>query len=80
MQSYGKCNLKLMIIRVRKSILVEKASEINSFKEKVKTAEGANKVKPYLVAYEETLKNIRSTEKELSELKVKCEELKVEEN
>lgn len=61
----------------KEKILVEKASEINSFKEKVKTAEGANKVKPYLVAYEETLKNIRSTEKELSELKVKCEELKV---
>ena len=61
----------------KEKILVEKASEINSFKEKVKTAEGDNKVKPYLVAYEETLKNIRSTEKELSELKVKCEELKV---
>ena len=61
----------------KEKILVEKASEINSFKEKVKTAEGANKVKPYLVAYEETLKNISSAEKELSELKTKCEELKV---
>lgn len=57
--------------------LIEKSDEINSFKDKVKAAESANKVKPYIVAYEETLKNIIVTEKELTQLKVKCEELKL---
>lgn len=57
--------------------LVEKADEINSFKDKIKAAESANKIKPYIIAYEETLKNIIVTEKELAQLKVKCEELKL---
>ena len=69
--------MKLKIIRLKKASLLNKAEEINSFKEKVKNAEAANKVNPYIISYEETLKNINFTEKELSELKVKCEELKV---
>ena len=60
----------------RESELIEKADEIKSFKEKVKTAEAASKVNPFVIVYEETLKNISFTEKELSEIKEKCEELK----
>ena len=59
----------------KEKILVEKASEINSFKEKVKLGEAANKVKPYISTYENTLNNINFTERELRELKIKCEEL-----
>ena len=60
--------------------LIEKSSEINAFKEKIKIAEGANKVNPYVLSYEDTLKNISSTERELSQLKIKCEELDLKKN
>ena len=60
--------------------LIEKSSEINAFKEKIKIAEGANKVNPYVLSYEDTLKNISFTERELSQLKIKCEELDLKKN
>lgn len=56
--------------------LVKKDENIESFKEKVKTAESASKVNPFLITYEETLKNIDLTENKLSEVKEKCEVLK----
>ena len=68
--------LEVKDYKTKESKLIEKADEINLFKDKVKAAEAANKVNPYIISYEETLKNINFTEKELSELKVKCEELK----
>ena len=71
-----KMQLEVKEYKERESELIEKANEINSFKERVKTAEAASKVNPFVIAYEETLKNINFTEKELSEVKVKCEELK----
>ena len=71
-----KMQLEVKEYKERESELIEKADEINSFKERVKTAEAASKVNPFVIAYEETLKNINFTEKELSEVKVKCEELK----
>ena len=69
--------LEVKDYKTKESKLIDKAEEINLFKEKVKDAEAANKVNPYIISYEETLKNINFTEKELSELKVKCQELKV---
>ena len=71
-------NLKLEIsdYKEKESILVERGNEINLIREKIKFAESANKVNPYVIAYEDTLKNIDLTEKELSQLKDKCEELK----
>lgn len=68
--------LEVKDYKEEESKLIEKADEINFFKEKVKAAEAANKVNPYIISYEETLRNINFTEKELSELKEKCEELK----
>ena len=68
--------LEVKDYKTKESKLIEKADEINLIKDKVKAAEAANKVNPYIISYEETLKNINFTEKELSELKVKCEELK----
>ena len=71
-------NLQLEIsdYKEKESILVERGNEINLIREKIKFAESANKVNPYVIAYEDTLKNIDLTEKELSQLKDKCEELK----
>ena len=71
-------NLQLEIsdYKEKESILVERGNEINLIREKIKFAESANKVNPYIIAYEDTLKNIDLTEKELSQLKDKCEELK----
>lgn len=71
-------NLQLEIsdYKEKESILVERGNEINLIREKIKFAESANKVNPYVIAYEDTLKNIDLTEKELSKLKDKCEELK----
>lgn len=60
----------------RENELVKKAEKIEVFKEKVKTAESASKVNPFIIAYEETLKNIDLTENKLRKVKVKCEELK----
>ncbi|WP_294129055.1 SbcC/MukB-like Walker B domain-containing protein [uncultured Clostridium sp.] len=71
-----KMQLEVKDYKERENELIEKADEINSFKERVKTAEAASKINPFVIAYEETLKNINFTEKELSEVKVKCEELK----
>ena len=68
--------LEVKEYKERESKLIKKADEINSFKERVKTAEAANNVNPFVVAYEDTLKNIDITEKELKEVKFKCEELK----
>ena len=68
--------LEVKYYKSKESKLIEKAEEINSFKEKVKAAEAANKVNPYIVSYEETLKSINFTEKELRELKVNFEEFK----
>lgn len=68
--------LEVKEYKARESELIKKADEINSFKERVKTAEAASNVNPFVIAYEETLKNIDLTEKELSEAKLKCEELK----
>ena len=38
------------------NILVERGNEINLIREKIKFAESANKVNPYVIAYEDTLK------------------------
>ena len=72
-----KMQLEINDYKEKENLLIEKSREIDFIKEKVKIAEGANKVKPYVNAYEDTLKNISFTEKELSDLKLKCEELKV---
>ena len=71
-----KMQLEVKDYKERENELIEKSNEINSFKERVKNAEAASKVNPFVIAYEETLKNIEITEKELSEIKVQCEELK----
>lgn len=71
-----KMQLEVKEYKERESELIEKADEINSFKERVKTAEAASNVNPFVIAYEATLKNINFAEKELSEVKGKCEELK----
>lgn len=72
-----KMQLEINDYKEKENLLIEKSEEIDFIKEKVKIAEGANKVKPYVNAYEDTLKNISFTEKELSDLKFNCEELKV---
>ncbi len=71
-----KMQLEVKDYKERENELIEKSDEINSFKEIVKNAEAASKVNPFVIAYEETLKNIEITEKELSEIKGQCEELK----
>lgn len=68
--------LEVKDYKTKERKLIDKVDEINLFKDKVKAAEAANKVNPYIISYEETLRNINFTEKELSELKLKCEELK----
>ena len=71
-----KMQLEVKDYKERENELIEKSDEINSFKEIVKNAEAASKVNPFVIAYEETLKNIEITEKELSEIKGQCEEIK----
>ena len=71
-----KMQLEVKDYKERENELIEKSDEINLFKERVKNAEAASKVNPFVIAYEETLKNIKITEKELSEIKWQCEELK----
>ena len=71
-----KMQLEINEYKERESELIKKSDEINSFKERLKNSEFASKVNPFVVVYEETLKNISFTEKELSEIKKKCEELK----
>lgn len=71
-----KMQLEVKEYKERESKLIEKTDEIKLLKEKVKTAEAASKVNPFVIAYEETLKNISFAEKELSEIKEKYEEIK----
>ena len=74
-QELWDMQLEVRGYKEKENALKERAIEIESFKEKVKLGEAANKVKPYISTYENTLNNINFTERELRELKIKCEEL-----
>lgn len=72
-----KLQLELKEHKVQEEKLREQGLEIEKDKVKIKLGESALKVMPYIVAYEETLKEIEKAKVELNILKGKLEQLKI---
>ena len=64
-QELWDMQLEVRGYKEKENALKERAIEIESFKEKVKLGEAANKVKPYISTYENTLNNINITGKNI---------------
>lgn len=77
-QELWNWQLEIESYKTKEKQLVSKGEEIELEKKKVKMAEAADKVKPYVLSYRDTLKNISVTEENLSEYKIKLEVLKAE--
>lgn len=69
--------LDLEAHKVQEGKLKEQATEIEYSKTKIRLGESALKVTPYIMAYENTLREIENTKEELNILKLKLDQLKL---
>lgn len=79
-ESQEVLNYQLELFKYKKeqSELINQQNSIEEKIKKIKTGEGANKVLPYINAYEDTLKKYEENKKELFDYKIKLEAIKIE--
>jgi len=73
-----KLSLDIKDYEEKKKVLMEKAEEIEEYKEKLKIGEGAVKVLPYIESYENTLRDLKASKEKENALNLQYEKLKVE--
>lgn len=73
-----KLILDIKAYEEKKENLMEKAQEIEGYKEKLKIVEGAARVLPYVENYENTLRDLKASKEKENTLNLQYEKLKVE--